>query len=82
MDDVSRDSVTAKTISSQIETDKDGVKLTEMPDRVIPQEVFPTTFGDNLLTYAIAFKSMWLEASSSNNKAGYRAVSQPRQHLP
>ena len=50
MDDVGRNSVTAKTINSHIGTDMGGVKLTEMPDRVTRREAFPATFEDNLLT--------------------------------
>ena len=50
MDDIGRNSVTAKTINLQIGTDMGGVKLTEMPDRETRREAFPATFGDNLPT--------------------------------
>ena len=49
IDDVGRNGITAKAISPQIETSMDGVKLTDVPDRVTRREVFPATFGDNFL---------------------------------
>lgn len=48
VDDVSRNSVPASSISLQTETNKDCAKLTGMHDRVIRREVFLSMFEDSL----------------------------------
>ena len=49
VDNVSRNSIPASTISLQTKTNVGGAKLTGMHDRVIRRGVFLATFGDSPL---------------------------------